>query len=121
MPVGVMYHSPSRKRVVCSQSTASLSTRTDDRLTTKASPRARKSPASEAMNGWTSKYCTRTPMSRPIAAPPRMIAGITTAAGWPAASRSAQRMPVKAITEPTERSMPPVTMTKVIPTARISR
>ena len=75
MPVGVMYHSPSRNRVVCSQRTDSFSTRIDDRLTTNARPRARKSPASEAMNGWTSKYCTSTPMSRPIAAPPRMIAG----------------------------------------------
>ena len=76
MPVGVMYQSPSRNRVVCSHSTDSFSTRIEDRLTTNASPRARNSPASEAMNGWTSKYCTSTPISRPMAAPPRMIAGI---------------------------------------------
>ena len=30
-------------------------------------------------------------------------------------------MPVNAITEPTERSIPPVTITNVIPTARITR
>ena len=80
IPVGVMYHSPNRYRVVCSHRTDSFSTRIDDRLTTYARPRARKSPASDAMNGWTSKYCTSTPMSSPITAPPRMIAGTATAA-----------------------------------------
>ena len=39
----------------------------------------------------------------------------------PAASSCASQMPVNAMTEPTDRSMPPVTITKVKPTARISR
>ena len=37
------------------------------------------------------------------------------------ASSLAHRIPVSASTEPTDRSMPPVTMTNVMPTARISR
>ena len=83
MPVGVMYQpSPNWNRVVCSHRTPECSTRIDYRLTTNASPRARKSPASEAMNGCTSKYWTRTPMTRPIAAPTRIVTG-TTRTGTP--------------------------------------
>ena len=60
-------------------------------------------------------------MSRPMAAPLRIISGTATAAGTPCAITLAQRMPVKAMTDPTERSMPPVRMTKVMPTASTSR
>ena len=73
------------------------------------------------MNGCTSKYCTSTPTIRPIAAPPRIISGTTTIAGSPSASSFAHRMPVNAMTDPTDRSMPPVRITNVMPTARISR
>ena len=70
MPVGVMYQpSPNLNRVDCSQRTPECSTRIDLRLTTNASPRARNRPASEAMNGWTSKYWTRTPMISPTGRP----------------------------------------------------
>ena len=58
---------------------------------------------------------------RPIAAPPRIITGIVMTAGTPSDSIRAQSMPVNAMTEPTDRSMPPVRITKVMPTARISR
>lgn len=53
--------------------------------------------------------------------PPRMITGTAMYAGVPPATSFASRMPVKAMTEPTARSMPAVTMTNVMPTARISR
>ena len=77
IPVGVMYQSPMLKRVDSSHRTPECSTRIDLRLTTYASPRARKSPARDAMNGWTSKYWTRTPMTSPTAAPTRMVTGTT--------------------------------------------
>ena len=73
------------------------------------------------MKGCTSKNCTSTPMNRPIAAPVSSITGATTADGRPSRMRLAPSIPVKAITAPTDRSIPPVRMTKVIPTARISR
>ena len=43
------------------------------------------------MNGCTSKYWTRTPMSRPITAPARRMTGTTTAAGIPRAEQLAQQ------------------------------
>ena len=94
----------------------------DLRLTTYASPRARNSPASEAMNGWTSKYWTRTPMTRPIAGADEDRERARPGTGdTPALSSLAHRIPVRASTDPTDRSMPPVTITNVMPTARISR
>ena len=45
----------------------------------------------------------------------------TTATGHPLWSRDAVVMPESATTAPTDRSMPPVRMTKVIPTASTMR
>ena len=73
------------------------------------------------MKGWTSKNCTSTPMRRPTKAPASRTTGRAIASEVPASSSFASQIPVNAITEPTERSMPPVTMTNVMPTARISR
>ena len=121
MPVGVMYQPPTWRRVDCSHRMAGSSTLIDERLTTNAKPRARNIPASEAMNGCTSKNCTSTAISSPIPAPLRIITGMTTPVGTPSLSSRAHMMPVNARTDPTDRSMPPVRITKVMPTARMSR
>jgi hypothetical protein len=47
--------------------------------------------------------------------------GTATTAGIPCARRLAPRIPVKAMTEPTDRSIPPVRITNVRPTARTTR
>ena len=60
-------------------------------------------------------------MSRPITAPARRMTGTATAAGIPRPRRLASRMPVNAITEPTDRSIPAVRMTNVMPTAMTIR
>ena len=73
------------------------------------------------MNGCTSKNWISTPISSPMMAPPISMAGITSQAGTPSLSIRAPMIAVKASTAPTERSMPAVRMTKVMPTARISR
>ena len=49
------------------------------------------------------------------------INGMTTTGGHPPASIAAAIMVDNATTAPTERSMPPVRMTKVMPTARTIR
>ncbi len=54
-------------------------------------------------------------------APLRMTTGMTTAGGCPSPRSFAHRIPVNAMTDPTDKSIPPVRMTQVIPTARISR
>ena len=60
-------------------------------------------------------------MTRPTAAPTRIVIGTTRYGETPSLSSLAHRIPVSASTEPTDRSMPPVTITNVMPTARISR
>ena len=122
MPVGVMYQSPTWKRVDCSHRTDESSTRIDFRLTTNARPRARKSPASEAMNGCTSKYWTRMPMSRPITRTRDEDDRNGHHRGQSRRHRRlASRIPVNAMTEPTDRSIPAVRMTNVMPTAMTIR
>ena len=49
------------------------------------------------------------------------MTGITTIGGHALGEQARARMPVKAMTDPTERSMPPVRITKVMPTARTTR
>lgn len=73
------------------------------------------------MNGCTSKYCTSTPMNRPITAPAAIMTGTAMNGGTPESRSLAPRMPVKPMTAPTERSIPPLRITNVMPTARISR
>jgi hypothetical protein len=60
-------------------------------------------------------------MIRPKVAPATSMRGITTGAGTPVLRSFAASIPVKAITAPTERSIPPVRMTKVIPAASTIR
>ena len=108
-------------RVDCSQRISGVSTLIDSRLTMKASPRAPNITAREAMNGCTSKYCTSTPMMSPKPRPMTSMIGTTRAPGTSSRSRLAPNIPVNAMTDPTERSMPPVRITNVIPTARMNR
>ncbi len=84
-------------------------------------PRAKNIAARVAMNGCTSKTCTIAPTRSPMSEPTSTTSGITTPAGTPARSRYAAVTPDSASTEPTERSMPPVRMTNVIPTASTMR
>ena len=53
--------------------------------------------------------------------PETNMTGTATTAGIPCDSMLAPRIPVNAITDPTERSIPPVRITKVSPTARTTR
>ncbi len=74
------------------------------------------------MNGGRSKVWIRYPMNRPSAVPMSRTIGITkTGLMWDFSRRLAETIPDRASTEPTDRSMPPEMMTKVMPTARISR
>ena len=73
------------------------------------------------MNGWISKKWMIAPMASPSAVPRSRPTTRTRTGGHPAASSEAVTIPVSATTDPTERSMPPVRMTNVIPTATTSR
>ena len=61
------------------------------------------------------------PMARPSVTPTSSTSAITGTGLHPAASSFAASTPDSATTEPTERSMPPVRITKVIPTASTMR
>ncbi|CAO0827385.1 hypothetical protein SMICM17S_13216 [Streptomyces microflavus] len=61
----------------------------------------------------------RRPLTSPIA--PQTTRGTSRAARKPHWEAQAARTPPRAKTEPTERSMPPVMMTSVMPRATIAR
>ncbi len=90
-------------------------------LRIEAKPRAKNIIAKVAMNGWTLKYWIRMPEARPKSPPMAIIRAITSQAFHPALIRSTPVTEVKAMTAPTDRSIPPVTMTKVSPTAKMIR
>ncbi len=73
------------------------------------------------MNGWMSNTWTMSPTASPSTVPMRTAMTSTTATGHPLWRSDAVVMPDSATTAPTERSMPPVRMTKVIPTASTMR
>src|SRR5262249_18141580 len=83
-----------------------------------AIPRAIPIMPSVATNGGTRPQATISPFPRPQAMP--VASPASTAAGTPAPARNAipSEMLASVSTEPTERSMPPPRITKVIPTAR---
>ena len=60
------------------------------------------------------------PLTKPTASPTSSPVATATGSGPPRASTSAQSTPASATTEPTERSMPPVRMAKLMPAARIA-
>ena len=78
-------------------------------------------PASVATNGCTSKCSIITPMIRPSAGPTRMTVTIATGVGQPSCNVLARITVDSATTDPTLRSMPPVRITNVIPTASTMR
>jgi hypothetical protein len=63
------------------------------------------------------------PISRPLASPiaPHTSSGSATATSEPHCAPYAASTPARANTEPTDRSMPPLMITKVIPTAMSTR
>ena len=81
---------------------------------TSAPPLAASIAASVAMKGGMRSTMMLKAFSAPKAMPARMAAGSATS--MPRGERYAAMTEVKAATEPTERSMPPVMMTKHMPT-----
>jgi hypothetical protein len=73
------------------------------------------------MNGWISKTWMTRPMSRPKVVPVSSTRAITTEGFHPASRSAAAIIIERATTDPTERSIPPVRMTKVMPTASTIR
>ena len=69
------------------------------------------------MNGVIRSPAIAPPLSRPTKAPVATMAATATAAGWPCWISWAPTTLASAMTEPTERSMPPLTMISVIPKA----
>ena len=91
-------------------------------LMKKDRPRATHRPASVAMNGWTLRYVMKKPIVAPNAMPMSSIRAITSHGSMPLPRRrAAEATVVRATTPPTDRSIPPDTMTKVIPMALMSR
>ena len=81
-------------------------------------PRAKNIPASDTMKGWMSRYATRKPCTRPNASPMASASRIAVYGLPPPKSRNtAQLMLTSATTPPTEISIPPVIMTRLIPQA----
>ena len=72
---------------------------------------------SVAMKGCRRPFVTRMPLSVPNAVPMINARSIASPAGMPPLIKEAQKAVVSASTEPTDRSMPPVRMTHVIPNA----
>jgi hypothetical protein len=67
----------------------------------------------------TRKRTETKPLTQPQAAPVSMARGRAAGSGSFASTMASPRMdPEKAMTDPTDKSMPPVRMTKVMPTAR---
>jgi hypothetical protein len=74
------------------------------------------------MKGWSRKRSIRRPMVAPNSVPMASTSGIAMAGLHPCFSTSeAETMVVSAITDPTDRSMPPDRITKVMPTATMHR
>ena len=73
------------------------------------------------MKGWILNQWITSPESRPIPDPTRSTMRITSIGGQPALPRDAAIIVDSATTEPTDRSIPPVRITKVMPTASTMR
>ena len=73
------------------------------------------------MKGWTSKYSMTRPIITPSRGPTTSTAPTASGIGQPALSAVARITVDSATTDPTDRSMPPVRMTKVMPTASTIR
>ncbi|MCY1374167.1 hypothetical protein D9M69_614910 [compost metagenome] len=87
-------------------------------VTSWAMPRPATISTSVAMIGWISSIATRTPFHRPQRMPVPSVIRSVIASEWPDVIDEAATAPQIAITAPTERSMPLVAMTTVMPMAR---
>lgn len=88
---------------------------------TRDRPRATDSMASVAMNDGSLPYETRKPLTRPQAMPVAMARTTASTTGTPCeVALHASTVADSAATEPTDRSMPAETITKVTPKARIA-
>src|SRR5713101_1970370 len=85
-----------------------------------ATPRATPSIPRVAINGTTRSRVIARPLLRPTTPPTKMPAPIATVVDSPALMPSAAITPVRAIDEPTERSIPPLIIIIVIPIAPIA-
>ncbi len=103
--------------VASERSGDSSSRRSGTVLRMDARPRPRNIIASVAMNGCTSKNWISTPETTPEAVPMRIISTITTHGSQPALARITPATLLTATIAPTDRSMPPVRITNVRPTA----
>jgi hypothetical protein len=82
-----------------------------------AAPRATPSMPSVAMKGTTRRRVIAVALSRPTRAPSSTAPSTASDGARPSRSARAHSTPVSAIVEPTERSMPPATITSVMPIA----
>ena len=73
------------------------------------------------MNGWTSKYSMTRPIISPRSGPTTSTVPTASGIGHPAFKVVATMTVDSATTDPTLRSMPPVRITNVMPTARTIR
>ena len=85
-----------------------------------ADPRTTPSMPSVMMNGIIRRPAIAAPFRNPITAPAAMIASTTAAVGQPCWISSAPTTLVNAMLEPTLRSIPPLTMISVMPSAPIA-
>ena len=93
----------------------------DRSVITRQSPRARNIAANVAMNGWILNLLMTSPTISPINDPTTRTMTITIGAERPCCSRVAAITELSAITAPTDRSIPPVRITKVMPMASGNR
>ena len=82
-----------------------------------AVPRATPSMPRVAMNGTTRRRVMARALTRPTSPPVRTARRTARPGAQPSRTARAQRTPVRAIVEPTARSIPPPTITSVIPMA----
>ena len=71
------------------------------------------------MNGATFKRVIKFPLAKPVSAPAAVAARIATSGPLPPTSTKATMTDVMATIEPTDRSMPPRMMTRVMPRAAV--
>lgn len=90
-------------------------------LAMKVRPRATLNMPSVATNGGTRSRATSAPLTMPRPSPAPTPSAIATSGlpGFAPVTSDAPRMPHTASSEPTDRSMPPVRITKVWPMARM--
>ena len=88
----------------------------------KLTPRKKNIPANVMIKAGIFRVSMSQPMPAPKAAPITSTSGIASSGLTPRGPISmARNTPVKAMTAPTDRSMPPERMTKVMPTATIPK